>query len=187
MTNDFNIFINKLIMEKEYYYLDGETKVGPLSLDALKYAPVKPGTLVWNSTLPDWVEAGTLPELGSLFTPADAPAPPPPPQAAPPQPQAYNQGNTFGGANVPPMPENYLVWAILTTVLCCLPLGIASIINATKVSSAYAAGDYAGAQKASKDAKKWATWSAISAAIVWVIYIVVVVILAVAGGLGSLV
>ncbi|MDR3260971.1 MAG: CD225/dispanin family protein [Tannerella sp.] len=161
-------------MEKEYFYLDGETKVGPLSLDALKYAPVRPSTLVWNNTLPDWVEAGTLPELESLFTSADALTPPPPPPV-------YNQSNAFGGANVQPMPENYLVWAILTTVLCCLPFGIASIVNATKVSSVYATGDYAGAQKASRDAKKWAIWSAVSAGIFWVIYLVVIVALGIAG------
>ena len=31
-------------------------------------------------------------------------------------------------------PENYLVWAILCTVLCCLPIGIVSIVYSTKVS-----------------------------------------------------
>ena len=31
-----------------------------------------------------------------------------------------------------PPPDNNLVWAILCTVLCCLPLGIVSIIKSTK-------------------------------------------------------
>jgi hypothetical protein len=30
-------------------------------------------------------------------------------------------------------PDTNLVWAILCTVLCCLPLGIVSIIKATSV------------------------------------------------------
>jgi uncharacterized membrane protein len=58
--------------------------------------------------------------------------------------------------NKPPKPDNYLVWAILSTVLCCLPTGIASIVYATKVDSAYNAGNYEEATKASKNAKMWA-------------------------------
>ena len=58
--------------------------------------------------------------------------------------------------NKPPKPDNYIVWAILSTVLCCLPTGIASIVYATKVDSAYNAGNYEEAAKASKNAKMWA-------------------------------
>ncbi|PVW15301.1 CD225/dispanin family protein [Marixanthomonas spongiae] len=84
--------------------------------------------------------------------------------------------------NQPPKPDNYLVWAILCTVLCCLPLGIVSIIKSTKVNELYAQGDYAGAQKASNDAKKWAMWGAIIAGGFFIIYILLM-ILGVAGGL----
>lgn len=51
--------------------------------------------------------------------------------------------------------ENYLVFAILATVLCCLPAGIPAIVYAAQVNSKLAAGDYAGAQLASKNAKMW--------------------------------
>jgi len=30
-------------------------------------------------------------------------------------------------------PDNNLVWAILCTVMCCMPLGIVAIIKSTKV------------------------------------------------------
>ena len=53
-------------MDKEYYYLNGDTKTGPFSLDALKSAPINPDTLVWNSSLPDRVSARTLPELQAM-------------------------------------------------------------------------------------------------------------------------
>ncbi|HKI88150.1 MAG TPA: CD225/dispanin family protein [Draconibacterium sp.] len=53
-------------------------------------------------------------------------------------------------------PPNYLVWAILTTILCCLPFGIVSIVFASQVNAKYAAGDYDGANKSSKNAKTWA-------------------------------
>jgi hypothetical protein len=52
------------------------------------------------------------------------------------------------------------VWAILSTVLCCLPFGVASIVFASQVDSKWAAGDYAGARESSEKAKKFAMISA---------------------------
>ena len=48
---------------------------------------------------------------------------------------------------------NHLVWAILSTLFCCLPLGIVSIVFAAQVNGKLAVGDMAGAQEAS-DKKK---------------------------------
>ena len=76
----------------------------------------------------------------------------------------------------PPKPDNYLVWAILTTLLCCLPFGIVSIVYSSKVDSLYYAGDYISAQQAADKAKKWAMWSAISSIIVIVLALVVALI-----------
>lgn len=50
---------------------------------------------------------------------------------------------------------NYLVFAILATVLCCLPAGIPAIIYAAQVNGKLQAGDIAGAQAASNNAKMW--------------------------------
>jgi hypothetical protein len=87
--------------------------------------------------------------------------PPPPPGAFPPP------GGPFpGGAP----PDNNLVWAILSTVLCCLPLGIVSIIKATQVSGLWATGRFAEAQKSADDAKKFAIWGAIAGLIFGVLY-----------------
>ncbi len=52
-------------------------------------------------------------------------------------------------------PKNWLVESILVTIFCCLPFGIAGIVFASQVNSKWAAGDYLGAQQASKDAGKW--------------------------------
>lgn len=62
------------------------------------------------------------------------------------------------GQNQPlqPRPDNNMVWAILCTVLCCLPLGIVSILSASKVDQLYAQGLYDAAVEESKKAKKWA-------------------------------
>ncbi|ORB85074.1 hypothetical protein B1987_16185 [Mycobacterium kansasii] len=74
-------------------------------------------------------------------------------------------------------PDNYLVWAILATVLCCLPFGIVSIVYSTKVSGLWAQGRYAEAQAASANAKKWAIISAIVGAVIAVIVGVIYVLL----------
>lgn len=84
------------------------------------------------------------------------------------------------GAQGTPPPNN-LVWAILSTVLCP-PLGIASIVFATKVNSKWAMGDAAGAQAASEKAKGFAIWGVIA----WVVFAVFNLILFFGfGGTGS--
>ena len=70
----------------------------------------------------------------------------PPPPPPPPQPPPY--GAPQGGYPVQ-QPDSNLVWGILCTVLCCLPLGIVSIVYASKVSGLWAQGRYAEAQEAS--------------------------------------
>ncbi|WMJ70749.1 CD225/dispanin family protein [Stenotrophomonas sp. 24(2023)] len=82
-----------------------------------------------------------------------------------------------------PQVPNNLVWAILSTLFCCLPLGIVSIVHAAQVNGKLAAGDVAGARDASEKAKKWAMWSAITSIVLIVLYFIF--ILAV-GGLGAL-
>ncbi len=52
-------------------------------------------------------------------------------------------------------PKTWLVESILVTFFCCLPFGIAGIINASKVESLFYAGNIQGAKRASAEAKKW--------------------------------
>jgi hypothetical protein len=101
--------------------------------------------------------------------------PPPPPPSAPPP-----YGAPQSGYPTQP-PDSNLVWGILCTVLCCLPLGIVSIVYASKVSGLWAQGRYAEAQTASDNAKKWAIWGAVAGVIVGIVYAVI----AVAGGMSN--
>jgi hypothetical protein len=52
-------------------------------------------------------------------------------------------------------PKSWMVESILVTLFCCLPFGIAGIVNASKVESKFYAGDIAGAKRASDEAGKW--------------------------------
>src|ERR1700739_4496748 len=72
-------------------------------------------------------------------------------------------------------PDNYLVWAILCTVLCCLPLGIVSIVYSTKVSGLWVQGRYAEHQSAADSAKKGAIIGAIVGAVVYLIIVIIYV------------
>ena len=63
-------------------------------------------------------------------------------------------------------PKNYLVESILVTIFCCQPFGIVGIVYASQVNSKYASGDYEGAKRASKEAKKWMTWGVISGLVI---------------------
>lgn len=92
-------------------------------------------------------------------------------------------------ADVPPPPPyrgqthipNYLVPAILTTLFCCLPFGIVSIVYAAQVNGQVAAGSRAGALDNSRKARTWA-WVAFGSGIVVIGgYILVTLIAAVAG------
>lgn len=155
---------------EEYYYLDqNNERQGPVAVgDLLSYGVTKE-TMVWKNGMVNWQTAGTLPELAFLFTDQTAPIPPaaptPPPAQKPVKPQ-------------PPFkkPDNNLVWAILTTILCCLPFGVVAIIYSTKVDSAWSAGNYDEAQEAAKKAATFSWISAGCALFFGIAYIFIVVV-----------
>mgnify|MGYP001176589458 CR=1 FL=1 len=80
-------------------------------------------------------------------------------------------------------PPNYLVWAILTTILCCLPIGIISIIYAAQVNSKWQSGDIQGAISSSKNAKIWA-WVAFGAGLAAILLWVILLAFGVIAGVG---
>ncbi|NRT18629.1 hypothetical protein HNP98_001450 [Hymenobacter sp. 9A] len=57
-----------------------------------------------------------------------------------------------------------------------MPLGIVGIINASKVNSSLAVGDYAGAQAASKEAGKWVKYGLIAGGVVVAFYILMMIL-----------
>lgn len=59
---------------------------------------------------------------------------------------------------VPPV-SAHLLFAVITTLFCCLPLGLVSLVYASQVQPSVDRGDYLGAQLASQRARRWALWS----------------------------
>lgn len=93
-------------------------------------------------------------------------------QAAPAQSgyQTYSPGATAA-------PSNHLVPAILTTIFCCLPFGIVSIVKAAQVNNLWQSGQYDAARKASDDAKKWWMVSLFVALGLYALYFVAIIAL----------
>jgi hypothetical protein len=81
---------------------------------------------------------------------------------------------------------NNLVWAILSTLFCCLPFGIVSIVFASQVDGKVAAGDFAGAREASAKAKFWALLAAALTLVPVALYLFFVLLLGGIGVLGGL-
>jgi hypothetical protein len=93
-------------------------------------------------------------------------ADPPPPEGAglppvPPMPTGtggYPMTPIGAQATIP----NYMIAAILVTIFCFLPTGIAAIVFASQVDTKLAAGDRAGALEASNKAKTWVIVSVVA-------------------------
>lgn len=104
------------------------------------------------------------------------------PGGAPPPPPPSSDPSWSGEPGRPAKPPSNLVWGILTTVFCCLPFGIASIVFAARVDGLWQAGQYAEAQEASRKARLFAIVAAgVSAALI-VLWLLVSVAIGGAGG-----
>lgn len=84
----------------------------------------------------------------------------------------------------PPLPPkqeyipNNLVWAVLSTLLCCLPFGVVSIVYASRVDGKRAAGDIEGARNDARLAANWAIASAVSVLAMFLVFFVIAVLAA---------
>jgi hypothetical protein len=92
----------------------------------------------------------------------------------------YGQGPPGFGQPPPPsgyvQVPNYLVQSILVTLFCCLPLGIPAIVFSAQVNGKLAAGDWVGAQQASKMAKTWCWVSFGVGAAIGLFYLIAIVL-----------
>ncbi len=100
---------------------------------------------------------------------------------------APNQGPSYQQPYTTQQPYNtqppvinstpYLVWSIIVTVLCCLPLGIPAIVYAAKINSMLAAGNIPMAQDAAKKSKLFSILGACIGGGVLLLYVIFYVII----------
>ena len=156
-----------------FYAKDGKQE-GPVDLATLQAklqsGDLRPTDLVWKEGMAEWTAVEKVPEVST-------PVPPEVPSSAAVTPAGSEPGAPVIEEKVP----NYLVQAILVTVLCCIPLGIPAIVFAAKVDGLVARGDHAGAREASERAKMWC-WISFGCGLVAAVGYIFVIIL---GGMSS--
>ena len=164
----------------DYFYIDasGQQK-GPIPPSQFSTFNVSADTLVWCKGMADWQRAGAVDELkADLGQDANGATPPPTPgtagtaNGAPCDDVRCNMGSGTPNQSMPCPPSN-LVWAIVSTILCCLPTGIVAIVYACKVDNLYLMGDYQGAVEASNKARNWAIGGLIASVVFYFVYILV--------------
>ncbi|MDX3515995.1 CD225/dispanin family protein [Streptomyces caniscabiei] len=96
--------------------------------------------------------------------------PHPDPHTPPPQAQQQQWGQNYAPQR--PVPESYMTPAILVTLLCFLPTGIAAIVFASQVSAKATTGDYQGAAQASRRARILVLVSVGIGVLFWLILII---------------
>lgn len=82
-------------------------------------------------------------------------------------------------------PDSNLVWAILCTVLCCLPLGIVAIVKSASVDKLWMQGRKEEAKMAAKAAKSYSIWGAVISLIILVLYFIVLLAIPALGLIAS--
>ena len=177
----------------QFFYIDNGKQIGPVTMEELA-GKITPDTDVWCDGMPDWAKASAVPELSALlggvqpmsdanftaqYCSANDYIGNSQNYGSNIQGNSQNYGNNQGYGNPQGMPigdkpNNYLVWAIIVTVLgvCfCLPMitGIISIVFSVKVDSEWKNGNVEAANQASEKAKLFAIISAILIAVIWVL------------------
>lgn len=142
----------------QYWINHNGVQSGPVDLDAMKEMGLTSAAYMWHEGLADWVKITQLPELQGVYEMVQEPAtmgqPYQPQQPVQPQQPTLPQGEQQPAQSEPCPPTN-LVWAIISTVLCCIPTGIVAIIYALKVTNKYREGDIEGAKRASEVGAWW--------------------------------
>lgn len=155
----------------KYFFLDAYGKQqGPVEMEKLQECGVGPDTMIWTKGMAKWqpakevvpshllikedieeIDVPPSPSQSPLSSALTSPSPSTYPSPSP-RPQGGQSGHS---GNTPP--DNYLVWSILVTVMCCsfLPGGIVAIVYSSKVNSYWEKGNYAEAQKCADRAKMW--------------------------------
>ena len=156
---------------KQYYIICNDKQAGPYTLEELARLSLTPETIVWTEGMTDWAPAREVSELQGLIAP-NTPTPPSYNATTYGAPQYSSAPQYSNPSERPPVPPNYLVWAILVTLFCCNIGGIIAIIHSSRVSSRYIAGDYEGAAYASRQARNWIIASACVGFVLMIAYIV---------------
>lgn len=147
-------------MEEYYYIMPDNKRGGPVLPERFAEKGITADTLVWKQGLDDWTPAGKIEELKPYVLPSVDSAENKYEQTLS---SKTNRPNTmYFNGHVLPKPDNNMLGAVLSTVCCCLPLGIVAIIKASKVNTLYYSGQYEAAVLMADSARKWSIWALVA-------------------------
>ena len=164
-----------------YFYIDSEGKQkGTYTLDDLRNEPIRKETMVWTQGMPEWKRAYEVVEMQHLFDVSSTTDK----QFVNPPIQPAHQATS--NQDIPVMPKSWMVESILVTILPFVLcgnvlslLGIAAIVNASKVEPLYHQGLFSQANEASSNAARWTKitfWIAIGAIVLAIVGVIIAVI-----------
>ena len=137
-NNNENTTIKQQNKTNSYYYLDQRNcQAGPLHPSEFQKHGINESTLVWRHGMTNWTPAGQIAELIPYLG------------------QVVQSGSQQAPINTQQRPDNFMVWAILSTIFCCLPTGIAAIFNANAVDTLWYEGKPQESIETMKCARKW--------------------------------
>ncbi|MDE5856856.1 MAG: CD225/dispanin family protein [Muribaculaceae bacterium] len=167
----------------KYWLILNNKQVGPFEGEQMSQVDFSAMTPVWHEGLPDWVKAGEVDELRFILGQREAAMmnryysdqnveAPYAQQPMDSQDEPSWTQPMQSPCNVSPMttaeerPSNYLVWAIIVTILCNIIMGVIAIIFASKVNTAFDRRDVAAARRNS-DRAQWFIIFAIVLGVIW--------------------
>lgn len=162
----------------KYWFILNNKQIGPIEADDLNQVDFNAKTPAWHEGLPDWIPAGQIEALRAVIdrreaaqwsatynsAPAAGTYTAEPRLAAEVTPEPHRSISPV--AQSEERPSNYLVWAIISTLLCNLIFGVIAIIFASKVNSSFDKGDIAGARLNSERAQ-WFIILSIVLGVIW--------------------
>lgn len=155
-------------MEEYYYIMPDNRRGGPVLPERFAEKGITVDTLVWKQGMDDWTPAGKIEELKPYVMPSVGSAEDKYEQSLSSKP---NRTHTmYFNGNALPKPDNNMLGAVLSTICCCVPLGIVAIIKASKVNTLYYSGQYEEAVLMADRARKWSIWALVAGVVFSIIH-----------------
>ena len=154
----------------EYWAIINNVQVGPLTPAEIARRGLTQDTLVWCTGMSQWEKARYVADFAPYLPPSFAPGG-----------SSGYYSSVDDDRTRPPMPQNYLIWSVLSFLFCCQLTGLIALIYSLLVEYRYSHHDYEGAENASSVAKNWN----IASIVLVVLWIPLLFVWGVFGGLFS--
>ena len=158
----------------QYFYYEGNTQKGPVSLEEL-LTKITPETDVWTQGMVDWAKAKDVPEVAAALNQASQPMG----QTAQTETQVITvqtqNTNQNAGQNYSQAPDfkTLLVWAIVSTFLCCNVTGVVGIVMNLKAEIEWVKGNQEAAWQKYRTAITWIIVGAVAMVVFYILYFAV--------------